>query len=529
MRKSKHTLWSMSRGSLGAVHWFAGLVTLALVVSVLAPSAKAEKVLRVGLQSMPPFKANAYSGNGPPGVFLWNALFDTLTDIDGTGTVQPMVAERWENIDPTTWRFSIRPNVKFHNGENVTAKAITDAITFLIDNEGKLSVSRNIRNAGIVSATAVDDLTVEIKTSRPNPIVPTQLAILPIFEPGQVARIGVDKFALDPIGTGSFKLDKWTPNGVDLVRHESYWRGTPNIERIVMLEIPEGPARVLALNSDQIDIDIAVQADAFASVTEAGGTIDASPAPRVMGISLISGGQKDGRGKTTPFADKRVRRAVNLAVDRQSIIDNLLGGIGRPGTSAATAATFGFNSDLKPYPYDPAGARRLLQEAGYGDGFDLKVTATVTDPSLKLMYEQAVNDINRNTPIRAELIAITFAVWLQNWQQGTWPGDAFGFGYFLAPEMDGASSFNFASCNKKPEVSIYYCDEGERALLAKANAEFDPAKRKVILQDLLKLHYENSPILVLIETQDTMGVGHRVRNFKNVNLKLNYFEMDVAN
>ena len=529
MRNSKQTKLSQWRGGLTAAHRLAGLVALALVVSVLAPSAKAEKVLRVGLQSMPPFKANAYSGNGPPGVFLWNALYDTLTDIDGAGSVQPMAAESWVNIDPTTWRFSIRPNSKFHNGKDVSARAVAEAITFLIDNEGKLSVSRNIRNAGIVSATVVDELTVEVKTSRPNPIVPTQLAILPLFEPSHFADIGVDKFALDPVGSGSFQLDKWTPNGVELVRNEAYWRGTPNIERIVMDEIPEGSARVLALISDQIDIDIAVQADAFESVKAAGGTIDAAPAPRVMGISLISGGQKDDRGKTTPFADKRVRRAVNLAVNRQAIIDNLLGGIGRHGTSAATAATFGFNSSLKPYPFDPAEAKRLLQEAGFGDGFDLKVTATVTDPSLKLMYEQAVNDINANTPIRAELIPITFAVWLQNWQKGTWPGDAFGFGYFLAPEMDGASSFNFASCNKKPAVSIYYCDEAEAALLAKAGAEFDPEKRKVILQELLKVHYENSPILVLIETQDTMGVGPHVRNFKNVNLKLNYFEMDVEN
>ena len=84
--------------------------------------------------------------------------------------------------------------------------------------------------------------------------------------------------------------------------------------------------------------------------------------------------------------------------------------------------------------------------------------------------------------------------------------------------MDGTSTFNFVSCNKKPEVSIYYCDQEEAELLAKANAEFDPAKRKLIVQELQRVHFANSPILALVEWQDTMGVGKRVRNFKNVKI-----------
>ena len=509
-------------------NYLIGIIGIAaLIVPLLAMSAQAEKVLRVGLQSMPPFKANAYSGNGPPGVFLWNALYDTLTDIDVTGAVQPMIAARWENVDPKTWRFHLRPNVKFHNGKPVTSRAVIEAVNFLIDDGGKLSVSRNIRNVGIAEIIAEDDLTFVIKTEQPNPIVPTQMAILPFFEPDHFKDVGIEKFTVDPVGTGPFALTEFTPNGADLTAFADYWRGRANIDRLVLQEIPEGPARVQALISEQIDIDIAVVADTFDQIRAAGGSIDTSPAPRVMGLSLVSAGQKDGRGKTTPFADKRVRRAVNIAVDRQAIIDNLLGGIGIPATSAATPGTFGYDKTIKPYPYDPEEARRLLAEAGYADGFDLLVTAIVTDPAQRLMYEQAVIDINRNTPIRAELTPITFATWLKNWQQGTWPGDAFGFGYFLAPEMDVASAFNFTSCKKKPEVSVYYCDEAEMTILAEAQKEFDPAIRKGILQKLLRVHFENSPILALIQTQDSMGVGPRVKNFKNVNLKLNYGEMDV--
>ena len=88
-----------------------GIVTLVILAPMFVTTASAEKLLTVGLQAMPPFKANSYSGNGPPGVFLWNALYDTVTDIDETGAVQPMGAARWVNIDPTTWVFFMRPNV----------------------------------------------------------------------------------------------------------------------------------------------------------------------------------------------------------------------------------------------------------------------------------------------------------------------------------------------------------------------------------------------------------------------------------
>ena len=517
-----HRVWATFKYSFGII------ALAALVVPLLAPSAQAEKVLRVGLQSMPPFKANAYSGNGPPGVFLWNALYDTLTDIDVTGAVNPMIAESWENVNPTTWRFQIRPGVTFHNGRPVTSRAVIEAVGFLTDDGGKLSVSRNIRNVGIAEITEDGDLAFIITTKTPNPIVPTQMAILPFFEPDHFKDVGIEGFTVNPVGTGAFALTEFTPNGADLAAYDAYWGGRANIDRLVLEEIPEGPARVLALISGQIDIDIAVIADTFEQIRAVGGSINTSPAPRVMGISLISAGQKDGRGATTPFADKRVRRAVNLAVDRQAIIDNLLGGIGIPATSAATPGTFGYDKSIKPYTYDPAEANRLLSEAGFADGFDLLVTAIVTDPAQRLMYEQAVIDINRNTPIRAELTPITFSTWLSNWQKGTWPGDAFGFGYFLAPEMDVASAFNFTSCKKTPEVSVYYCNEEEMAILAEAQKEFDPDIRKGILQKLLRVHFENSPILSLIQTQDSMGVGPRVMNFENVNLKLNYSKLDVV-
>lgn len=503
------------------------LATLAFALALAAP-AQAEKVLKVGVREMPATRANAYGGNGPPGIFTWAALFESVTDIDGKGNAAPMVARGWDSADGITWRFRIAPGQKFHNGEALTARALTDAVAFLASEKGApLSVARNIKATGLTAAKAVDDLTVEFTLSKPNPIFASQIAVLPVFEPRHFADIGIDGFTTNPVGSGPFRFTAWTGNGMQGAAFAQYRTGAPKIAKIDILEIPEGATRVEALISRQIDVDVAVLADDFARIKASGANVHVSPAPRVIGISLISAGQAEGKGKATPFADKRVRQAVNHAVNRQAMVDSFLHGIGRPASQAATEGTFGYNPALRPVAFDPARAKALLAEAGFPNGFKMVVQATVTDPANKLMYEAAMEDLKR-IGIDAQLLPVNFPTWLKHWQGGTWEGQGFGYGYFFAPEMDASRAFTAASCEKDPPVSVYYCDPEESKLLAEAQRELDPKKRFALLQNLLAVHQANAPNLSLIETQDVMGYGPRVRNFQNVNLKINYATVDLV-
>lgn len=304
-----------------------------IIVAGFAGPAAAEKKLRVGLCEMPATKGNAYGGNGPPGIFTWAALYDYVTFIDSNGAPQPRVAKSWTSDDGQTWRMTLAPGQMFHNGRPLTSGAITESVDFLLSEDGKrFSVSRNIKRAFIASVTALDDLTVEFKLSKPNPVFPSQIAALPVYEPRHFADVGIDAFTIDPVGSGPFKLDRWTGNGAELIDFEDYRTGRPKIDRIELIEIPEGAARLEGLISAQIDIDIAVFGDDFERIRASGASINVSPAPRIIGISLLSSGQKDGRGAATLFADVRVGKAVNYAVNKQAMIDTFLGGIGRPAS-----------------------------------------------------------------------------------------------------------------------------------------------------------------------------------------------------
>lgn len=505
----------------------ASLAAIAFALSLAAP-AQAEKVLRVGVREMPATKANAYGGNGPPGIFTWAALFETVTDIDGKGNAVPMVASSWDSADGITWRFKIAAGQRFHNGEPVTARALTDAIAFLASEKGAtLSVARNVKASGVTAAKAIDDATVEFTLAKPNPIFASQIAVLPVFEPKHFADVGIDGFTVNPVGSGPFRFAAWTGNGMQGANFAQYRSGKPKVDKVDIIEIPEGATRVEALISRQIDIDVAVLADDFARIKASGANVHVSPAPRIIGISLISAGQAEGKGKASPFADKRLRQAVNFAVNRQAMVDTFLHGIGRPASQAATEGTFGYNPALRPVAYDPAQAKKLLAEAGLPNGFKMVVQATVTDPANKLMYEAAMEDLKR-IGIDAQLLPVNFPTWLKHWQGGTWEGTGFGYGYFFAPEMDASRAFTAASCDKDPAVSVYYCDANETALLKATQSELDPKKRLALLQNLLAVHQGNAPNLSLIETQDVMGYGPRVRNFRNVNLKINYADVDLV-
>jgi len=187
-----------------------GATAFALGAAAAALPAQAQmqdKTLRVGAWDLATSEGNPYLGIGTPNVFSWSPMFDMLTFVETDGSPKPALALSWENIDPTTWRFKLRPNIKFHNGEAFDAQAVINAWAWLQTDEGKAKgSSASSRTKFIASVTAVDALTVEIKTTKPNPIVGAEMSVMMIVAPKAWADLGVDGFAKNPSGTGSYKL-----------------------------------------------------------------------------------------------------------------------------------------------------------------------------------------------------------------------------------------------------------------------------------------------------------------------------------
>ncbi|MSO65221.1 MAG: ABC transporter substrate-binding protein [Alphaproteobacteria bacterium] len=509
------------RRLLGAV------AALALFIGLLPATAGAE-TLRVAVRGLPPAQGNPFTGRGIPHVFVWTAMFDYMVEMDAGGNPLAGVAESWKNIDKDTWQFTLRPNVTYANGEKLNAAAVKSTMDWLIKTDlGKTSVAGRDMITVVRDVSVVSDLVIEIKTVTPNPITPKRMGAVAVVPTKSWADMGPESFARNPVTAGPYKIVQFKPGEAEVEAYPRSWRKiTGNIDRIRYLELPEPPARVAALQGGQVDIDVQTSNDAVDQLRRAGFTIDIAPPPRTIGLSIVSMRKKDKDAKAEPvngpMADVRVRRALNHAVNKQSIVDNIFKGNGAVVGQMATRASFGFNPDIKPYAYDIPLAKKLLAEAGYPNGLDLEARASAGNATFDLIYQSGVQDLQA-AGVRVKFSSQPFPEWLQFWLGGNWPYDLFGFGADLTSTLDASQSFkDYTSCLKE---SPYYCNEAEMPLINAALSEFDQDKRKKLLQDLLKINAENAPIVFLAEVGEPTAFTSKLKNFKQANTVFNYHEM----
>ena len=500
----------LSLGTLAAVIAF-GATLLAVV------PAQADGTLRVGATSLPPPLGNPYAAGVFPSWHTWTAMYDALTVVDQSGNAVPALATSWSNIRTTTWQFKLRSGVRFDNGESLDAAAVATVINWLKSDPGKAtSVGRQI--AGVASARVVDAMTVEIETTNPDAILPGRLSSVFFVAPKAWADMGVEDYAKSPVGTGSFKPESWTPEKVVFSARPDSWR-PPLVSTLEILPMGERPARVQALISDQIDIAVSISVDNIAQVKAAGQRVASTPSTTALAISFVQ------TGKETPFTDVRVRQALNYAVDKEAIVEHLLGGFGAVSSQGATPNTFGYDTEIAPYPYDPAKARELLAAAGFPNGFDVVTEIVVGFVAQDGEIFQRVAQDLAKVGVNMELRTITSAEWIKNFLGGIWGGDAFGSGYNSAPYNDAIRFMVFTSC-KKPNP--YFCDEGVVPLIDKSDTLFDVEERRKALNELLAIHHDLAPSIFLVESFDIAGYSKRLIGFENLGKTFNYDKISIA-
>jgi peptide/nickel transport system substrate-binding protein len=489
--------------------------------SVFAPlSAHAEKTLRVALGSLPSSLGDPYRNSWLPGLFTFAAIFDPLVVIDNNGKTVPMLAVSWETTDERTWRFALRPNVTFSNGEVFDAAAVVAAIDYLLSPEGQIvRVAQEL--ASIESARAIDALTVEIKTKTPNPFLDRELSSLRIVPPRAWREMGAEKFALAPIGTGPFMVEKWETGRVRLKAFRQSWRA-PKADRLELIALPEISSRVQGLIAGSLDLAVALGTDEVPLVEGAGHRIYTFPDPSVIGLSFVL--QKDGKPLPSPMQDLRVRRAMNYAVNKQAINEALLGARIAPPSQFAPSIAFGYDPSLSPWPYDPEQARALLREAGYENGF--RFTAEIllsSDGNAHAIYQQVAADLAQ-VGIDMRIQVIPAAQYARLLYQGQFAGEAFGVDYAAAPSLDALRAFVWHSCSW-PQA--WYCDREIMPLIEEARSEFNMEKRLALTRAVLKRQWEQAPGILLYEMVRYYGVASRVTGFDVPVGFIRYDLMDV--
>lgn len=290
-------------------------------------------------------------------------IYDNLITMDEDKNPQPMLAEKWEQIDDTTFRFYLREGVKFHNGDTLTAEDVRYTIARACTNPGSSStfISFDGENTSVI-----DDLTVEIKLKNPDASIFDTLS-------GQrggivckraVEEMGEDAFGHEPVGTGPYKLAEWqTGTEIHLTANEDYWGDAPLTENIVFKIITESANRVIEMETGNADICLNVLASEVARLEEAEG----------IHVEMDTGYQYT----TVTFnmqdpvlSDIRVRQALVYAIDRDAIVNAVYGDTATVADSIMPTTLLGAKT-YDPNLYDVDKAKELLAEAGYADGLTL--------------------------------------------------------------------------------------------------------------------------------------------------------------
>lgn len=518
---------SRSKELLSAVA-VSALLAAGIGVSGASAQEMQDDTIRFATATISPSFGRPEAGTASPSVYTLWPIYETLTRASPTGDVSGLLATSWKNIDKTTWRFTLREGVKFQNGKTFTAKDVAGQIEYLINNEealGTVAYSTNQKQAKMVSARAIDDLTVEIKTETPVPELPRQMAGFWIPDVDAKNDLGLADFSKAPIGTGPFKAVNFGAGAVDYEAYPGAWRPA-KVKRLRTIELPDAATRVTSILSGEIDVSQGVPFDAITQLEEGGHRVDIAERPSVMGWRFMS------VRESSPFHDKRVRQAANYAIDRNLISKELLGGVSPPAGQCATRGTFGYNPDVKPYPYDPDKAKALLAEAGYADGFDTEAMVLPgAFPADSEIYQFAAQQLTA-VGIRVKLTNIQFPEWLDMWfGKKTGPGGTMGFSDIF---QNSCHNFNAIPFDAYPNLSCQkdlpsHCDEEESALLTEAVEEFDTEKRRKLIQDLMVLNHENAPNLFFVDLVDMTGVSGRVQNFSNIIQRFSWDTITLKN
>lgn len=288
-------------------------------------------------------------------------VFETLMTRDAEGNLDlGLATAEPTQIDATTWEFTIPAGLTFHNGEPLDAAAVVHSVERMIDpdlNSEQLSYFSTLSGA-----EAVDDTTVRILTSGPDPILPARMYYFMIVPPEASQS---DDFAAAPVGSGPYRFVSWDRGNEIVLEANPDWRGdAPDVTDVTYRFIEESGTRMAALMAGEVDLITNL-------LPEFDGQVPASVSMRGLEHPTVI---LNTNGGIT--ADKRVRQALNLAVDKEALASALFEGQAQVEQGQLLGATyFGFNDDISAYPYDPEQAMALLEEAGVAGG-DITLVGT---------------------------------------------------------------------------------------------------------------------------------------------------------
>lgn len=462
--------------------------------------------LRVGLAadvtSMDPHFLNLQ-----PNVNISWHVFDALTHVNEDARLIPGLADSWRAIDPTTWEFRLRRGVKFHDGTDLTAEDVVFSIerTFLVPNGQFRTFTQRI-----VSKRIVDAHTLRLTTATPYAMVPYDLNSIHIVSRKAAAGARPEDFDSGKamMGSGPFRFVRFARGDrVELVRNDGYWGSRSPWEKVTFRIVPTDPARLAGLLSGDVD---AIEQVPTADLPRIRRDPKLQTAQKVSWRTIFfhldqryatPPGLADKSGRPlagNPFGDTRVRQALSKAINRQAIAERLMDGAALPASNLVSPPVFGHASDLKPEAYDPDGARRLLAEGGYPEGFSIVLSAPNNRYVNDEQIAQAVAQMLARIGVRARVETLPMSAYMTKGRNAEFGFAMLGWGSFsgdlalrsLVATVDpkkGFGAFNWSNYSN-PRV-----DE----LLERAFASVEEKQREALARDAMRLAMRDYAVIPL--------------------------------
>jgi peptide/nickel transport system substrate-binding protein len=437
-------------------------------------------------------------------VLMYQGLFYEGPD----GNAVPLLAESY-TVAPNglTYTFKLRQGVKFHTGQTMTAKDVAYSYNYLRDPKNGSPGAGDL--SPITAVEAVDDSTVKMTLSRVSGALPMTLGnkyggVVPAgyfdkADAGQAMNTA-------SVGTGPFKLAEFRPNShLTLVRNPDYWeKGAPYLDRVNIVFVPNSSALIVGLKNKRIDLALLNRPNDIVQVEKTPGlTLDRWPS---LGKTMLDLGSE-----TKPLDDVRVRQAIAMAVDRDEIMKAAIGPYGRVIHTMVGAMQKQWGADPATLPnqkVDIAAAKKLLAEAGHPNGFDLTLR-TINhydwmDPAAVTLKQQLAR-IGINLSIQR----LDLGVWIKNFQ-----AHQMGFTFNEDATQPDPDLMFYRHFHKQPEGADFrnWNDAQGSALLDKARAEIDPAKRRAIYLDFQKRFAETVPSIFLFSPDHVTVRNDSVHN-----------------
>ena len=440
-----------------------------------------------------------HQGKETPAVQVNTQIFDTLVTVDPeTNEVVPQIAESWEQTDDQTYVFKIREGIKFHDGSDLTA----EDVKFSLDRARNSAAVSYIVNF-IEEVTVDDDHTVTVKTTAPYAPTLRNLAIpFAAIVPKAVVEADENAFIQNPVGSGPYKFVEWNHGDhVTLKAFDDYYAGKPETENLIMKVIPETSQRTIALETGEVDLayDLAVN-DIPKVNSDDKLTVYEIPSLTCWYVSMNM--------NKKPFDNPKVREAMSMAIDRQTIIDTI--NAGQTADAIIAPAVFGYYS-TGVKEYNPTKAKELLAEAGYPNGFS--TTLWVNDNQSRIEMCQAMQAMLLEVGVQCNLEVLEFGSFISR----TTAGDH-DLAYFGWTTSSGDADYSYYSLEHSTQQGAagnrsFLADPDVDKLIEEARSNTNEEERKELYKELaIKLDEINNNIPVYYSSIN-VGANKKVEGF----------------